>query len=104
MSGNTYIIGFIDLYSAWPEAFAVPNKHEGKFAHLPLEEVCPRFSAPLQLLRDNAGGNVSQSMQETLNALKINKITTSFYYPQRNANIERFHRTLHDILSKKWER
>ena len=101
MSGNKYIVGFIDLYSVWPEAFAVPNKHEGKFAHLLLEEVFPRFSAPLQLLRDNADENVSQSMQETLNALKINKTTTSFYYPQRNANIERFHGTLHDILSKR---
>ena len=40
-------------------------------------------------------------MQETLNALKINQITTSFYHPQSNAKIERFHRTLHDILSKK---
>ena len=26
MSGNTYIIAFVDWYSGWPEAFAVPDK------------------------------------------------------------------------------
>ena len=60
----------------------------------------PRFSAPLQLLCDNAGEHLSQIMQHTLNALKINRITTYFYQPQSNGIIERFHRTLHDILSK----
>ena len=101
LSGNKYIVGFIDLYSGWPEAFAVPNKNAENIAHLLLEEVFPRFSALLELLRDNAGENVSQIIQETLNALKSNQITTSFYHPQSNAKIEIFHRTLHDILSKK---
>ena len=101
LSGNKYIAEFIDLYSGSPEAFAVPNKNAENIAHLLLEEMLPRFAAPLQLLCDNAGDNLSQIMQETLNALKINQITTSFYHPQSNAKIERFHRTLHDILSKK---
>ena len=26
LSGNKYIIAFVDLYSGWPEAFAVPDK------------------------------------------------------------------------------
>ena len=60
----------------------------------------PGFSAPLQLLCDNASEHLSQIMQHTLNALKINQITTYLYHPQSNAIIERFHRTLHDILSK----
>jgi hypothetical protein len=46
-----------------------------------LEEVFPCFSAPLKLLCDNAGENVSQIMKETLNALTINEITTSFCHP-----------------------
>jgi hypothetical protein len=72
LSGNKYIVGFIDLYSGWPEAFAVSNKKEENIANLLLEEVFPRFSALLQLLCDNAGENVSQIMKETLNALTIN--------------------------------
>ena len=26
LSGNKYIVGFIDWYSGWPESFAVPDK------------------------------------------------------------------------------
>ena len=96
MSGNKYIVGFIDVYSGWPEAFTVPNKKAENIANLLLEEVFPRFSAPLKLLCDNAGENVSQIMKETLNALTINQITTSFCHPQSNAKIERFHTTLYN--------
>jgi hypothetical protein len=90
LSGNKYIVGFIDVYSGWPEAFAVPNKNAENIAHLLLEEVFPRLFAPLQLLCEN----VSQIMKETLNALTINQITTSFWHPQSNAKIESFHTTL----------
>lgn len=46
LSGNKYI-GFIDLYSGWPEAFAVPDKGADNIAHLLIEEIFPRFGAPL---------------------------------------------------------
>ena len=29
-SGNMYIIGFVDLFSGWPETFAVSNKTAAK--------------------------------------------------------------------------
>ena len=37
-----------------------------------------------------------------MEALNIDNVKTSLYHPQENAKIERFHRTLHDVLSKKW--
>ena len=55
----------------------------------------------LQLVTDNGTENVNKVVKETLAKLKIDHVLTSVYHPQSNAKIERFHRTLHDILAKK---
>ena len=41
ISRNKYIIGFIDLYSGWPEAFAVPDKSGDNIAHLIIKKSFP---------------------------------------------------------------
>ena len=99
LSRNKYIIGFIDLYNGWPEAFAVPDKSADNIAHLLIDEIC--FGAPLQIISDNGTENVNSTMKETMEALNIDHVTTSLYHPQGNAKNERFHRTLHDVLAKK---
>jgi hypothetical protein len=48
MSGNKYIIGFIDLYSGWPEAFSVPAIfNSSQTSCMTLEQ----FSPPLSLVK-----------------------------------------------------
>ena len=101
MSGNKYIVAFVDRFSGWPEAFAVPDKTADTIAHLLIEEIFPCFGCPLELVTDNGTDNVNRVMKETLRTLNIHHVTTSFYRPQSNAKVERFHRTLHDILAKK---
>ncbi|CAC5412397.1 unnamed protein product [Mytilus coruscus] len=39
-------------------------------------------------------------MEEVCKELNVKHIKTSSYHPQGNAKVERFHRTLHDVLSK----
>ena len=101
LSGNKYIIAFVDWYSGWPEAFAVPDKTAETVAHLIIEEIYPRFGCCLELVTDNGSENVNRVVKETLQTLNIHHVTTSFYHPSGNSKVERFHRTLHDILSKR---
>ena len=79
----------------------MPDKTADTVAHLLIEAIFPRFGCPLELVTDNGTENVNWVMKETLRTLNIHNVTTSFYHPQFNAKVERFHRTLHDILAKK---
>ena len=101
MSGNKYIIAFVDWYSSWPEAFAVPDKTADTVAHLLLNEIFPRFGCVLELVSDNGSENVNHVMRETLETLNIHHIRTSVCNPKSNSKVERFHRTLHNVLAKR---
>ena len=101
LSGNKYIIAFVDWFSGWPEAFAVPDKTADTVAQLIIEEIYPRHGCALQIVSDNWAENVNRTVKETLASLKIDHVLTSVYHPQSNAKVERFHRTLHDILAKR---
>ena len=100
MSGNRYIAAFVNHFTGWPEAFAVPDKSADTVVQLLTEKIIPRHSCPLQLVTDNGTENENRAMRETLREMNINHVTTSFYHPQANGKVERFHRTLHDALSK----
>ena len=101
LSGNKYIIAFVDWYSGWPEAFAVPDKTADTVAHLLLNEIFPRFGCMLELVSDNGSENVNHVMRETLETLNIHHIRTSVCNPKSNSKVERFHRTLHNVLAKR---
>lgn len=79
---NKYIIGFIDHF------FRIS------------EETIPRHSVSLQIMGDNESEYVNRVIKETYGALTIMHVTISLYYPQSNGRIERFNKTLSDILSK----
>ena len=101
LSGNKYIIAFVDWISGWPEAYAVPDKTAETVAHLLLEEIFPRHGSCLQIVTDNGTENVNNVVKETLESLNIDHVLTNVYHPQSNAKVERFHCTLHDVLAKR---
>ena len=100
-SGNRFIVAFIDLYSGYPEAFAVPDKSAETVVQLLLDEIYVRYSCPLTLISDRGTEYCNKIMQETLNALNIGHIRTSPYHPQANGMIERFNKSLNSIMTKR---
>ena len=70
LSGNKYIVGFVDWYSGYPDAFAVPDKSADTIAHLIIEEIFPRYATPLEIVTDNGSENVNRKVKETLEALQ----------------------------------
>ena len=100
ISGNKYIIGFIDHYSGWPEAFASPDKTPESVLTFLLNDVIPAHGCPLQIVTDNGGEFVNKKFRDTLQELNIHHVTTSVYRPQSNGKIERCWRSIHDIMSK----
>ena len=99
LSGNKFIIAFVDWYSGWPEAFPVPDKTAETVVDLIIEQIFPQFGCPLQIVSDNGTENVNKVVRETLAKLKIDHVLTSVYHPKSNAKVERYHRTLHDVLA-----
>ena len=100
LSGNKYIISFIDLFSGFPEAFPTPDKSAQTMAHLIIDEIFLRYSAPLEILSDNGSENINHVIKETLKELNVHHVTCSYYHPQSNGVVERYHKTLVDIISK----
>ena len=101
LSGNKYIVTFICLYSGFPEAFAVPDKSAENIVHLLIENIFPRYGSALQLLTDNGTEFVNESVRETLEALNIHHVITSYNSLHGNDKVVRLHKTMHDIISKK---
>ena len=101
LSGNRYLIGFLDWYSGWPESFAVPDKTAETVVHLVLEETISMYSTPLQIVTDNGSENINREMKHMLQEMNISLVTTSYYHPQGNSMVEHFHQKLHDDMSKK---
>jgi hypothetical protein len=88
LSGNKYIVSFIDLYSGWPEAFAVSDKSADQICNLLIDEIFPRHEQVLELCNDNGTENINYKVKEILEALNIHHVLSSYYHPQSNVKVE----------------
>ena len=66
----------------------MPDKTADTVADLIIEQICPRFGCPLQIVSDNGTENVNKVMKETLAKLKTDHVLTNVYHPQSNAKVK----------------
>ena len=99
--GNKYAIVFMDYLTKWPEVFPAKNQNSLTIARLLVEHIIPRHGVPTQLLSDRGTAFLSKLMVEVYKLLGLKKVNTTAYHPQTDGLVERFNRTLTDMLSKK---
>ena len=97
--GNSYILVVGDYFTKWMEAFPIPNQDAITVANKLVNEVFLMFAIPEQLHSDQGRQFESRFLSEVCKLLGIYKTRTTPYHPQCNGLVERFNRTLLNMLS-----
>ena len=98
--GNKYILVIGDYFTKWKEAHAMPNMEAVTVAKIFVNEFICRFGIPEQLHTDQGRNFESTIIKEICKMLGITKTRTTPYHPQSDGMIERFNRTVLNMLSK----
>ena len=98
--GNKYAIVFMDYLTKWPEVFPAKDQSAYTIAKTLVEKVIPRHGVPAQLLSDRGAAFLSKLLAEVYHLMGMKKVNTTAYHPQTDGLVERFNRTLLDMLSK----
>ena len=96
---NCYILVVADYYTKWVECFAIPDQEAKTIAQRLVDEFFCRFAIPDQIHSDQGRQFESSVMTEVCKLLQIEKTRTTPYHPQFDGQVERFNRTLVDMLS-----
>ena len=98
-SGNSYILVVGDYFTRWMEAYPIPNQEAKTVARIVTDEFFFRFSIPEQLHTDQGRQFESELILEICKSLNVRKSHTTPYHPQCDGLVERFNRTLLNMLS-----
>ena len=102
-AGNQYGVVFVDYLTKWPEVFPTSDQTALTIAKLFVEQIICHHGVPAQLLSDHGAVFLSHLFTEICKLLGVEKLNTTAYHPQTDGLVERFNRTLTDMLAKKVE-
>ena len=87
-SGNVYILMLVDQFTKWLECYPLPDQNAETIAKAMVEGFIARFGCPLQI----------HMFTQVCQLLQIVKTRTPPYHPASNAQVERFNKTLLQII------
>ena len=99
--GNKYAVVFMDYLTKWPEIFATWDQTSLTIVEMLVEKVISRHGVPTELLSYCGQAFLLKLMVDVHQLLGIEKANTTAYHPQTDGLIERFHRTLTNMLTKR---
>ena len=99
-AGNKYIMIVTDYFTRWTEAFALPNQEALTIARALVDEFISQFGLPRQIHTDQGTQFESKLFQNLCELLDIDKTRTTAFHPQSDGLVERFNKSLEDMISK----
>ena len=103
-SGNKYAVVFVDYLTKWVEVYTTRDQTALTIARLFVENIISRHGVPRELLSDRGANFLSSLLQEVCIVMGVHKVNTTVYHPQGDGLVERFNRTLTEMLSKTVEK
>ena len=98
-NGNKYILVLSDYASRYVMTFPMANQSSETVAKILVNGVISKYGAPRTVLTDQGSNFLSKLVQDICNLFKIKKLYTTAYHPQTDGLVERFNRTLCDMLA-----
>ena len=106
---NRYLMVVQDYFTKWAEAIPLPDQTATRITG-ELVKLCSTLGLP-DILHSDQGRNFESSiLRQTLEAFGVNKSRTTAYHPQGDGMVERFNRSLLQLLrsyvtkEEDWER
>ncbi|XP_018563442.1 protein NYNRIN-like [Anoplophora glabripennis] len=97
-SGNRYILVVMDYFSKWPEIYPIPNQEAVTVAEVLFENWICRYGVTREIHSDQGRNFESEVFQGVCGLLGIHKTRTTPLHPQSDGMVERFNRTIENIL------
>ena len=99
LRGNKYILVVGEYFTKWKEAFPLKDTEALTIAKVFVNEFVCRFGVPDSLHTDQGRNFEAKVLKEVCQLLGVKKTRTTPYHPQSDGLVERFNRTLLDMLS-----
>ena len=96
--GNRYVLVMVDQFTKWVECCALPDQSAETVARSFVDNIVARLGCPFELHSDQGRNFESNVVKEICRLLEISKTRTTPYRPQANGQVERFNRTIMQIL------
>ncbi|XP_057332036.1 uncharacterized protein LOC130671914 [Microplitis mediator] len=96
-SGNVHILTIQDNFSKAVTASPIPDIRSTTVAEALVDRYMCYYRCPRVILSDKGTSFTSKIIQQLAKASKIQRLTTSGYYPQSNGSLERSHQPLIDV-------
>ena len=98
---NKFILVVSDYFTKWTESYPIPNQEATAVAEKLVSEFICRFGVPRQLHSDQGTNFESKVFAEVCRLLDIEKTRTTPLHPQSDGQVDRFNRTLTEMLRGK---